>query len=226
MNRLQLCQKLNREAGWSGTGPTTTLSQSGDYLKIVEWVDDSYADIQNMHYDWRFLQESFSFNLTVGKQDYTPAEAGITDLAVWKITQFGDARLYLTATTDEQYLDFMPWDKFRQSYLFGSNRSSTNRPFAVSISPENKLYFNTLPQSAFTCVGEYFKVPDVMEADADEPIIPDRFQMAIVYRALMFYGAFDAANEKYAHGMSEFKRMIRKMEIDQLPKPMFGAPLV
>jgi len=224
MNFLALCKRLRSEAGMSGTGPTTTVSQSGDSLKIVEWINSAYEDIQNSNPYFKFMRKPFSFSTVVDQQAYTPTEAGITDFERWKKDQPGDIRIYL-ATTDESYLTYIPWDTFKAIYIYGSSRDSKGRPSFCSVEPDNSLTLYQIPNVIFTINGEYYRSPDELSGDSDEPIFPAQFHMAIVWRALMFYGAFDAADEKYTHGQNEFKRIMARLRKDQLPGFKWGAPL-
>ena len=77
----------------------------------------------------------------------------------------------------------------------------------------------------YTVNGEYYKTAQTMTANADTPLIPERFHMAIVWRALMLYGAWAAANEKYAHGQNEFQKLMFQLEYDQREDMTFGEPL-
>jgi hypothetical protein len=49
--------------------------------------------------------------------------------------------------------------------------------------------------------------------------------MAIVYRAMMSYGAYEAAAEVYQRGEAEFNRMIRRVLADRLPEISAGSAL-
>jgi hypothetical protein len=49
--------------------------------------------------------------------------------------------------------------------------------------------------------------------------------MMIVYRTMMFYGGYEAAPEVYQRGETEFKRLMNRLEIDQLVVPVSGPPL-
>lgn len=227
MNYLQLCQRLRKESGVPGTGPSAVTGQTGFELNLVDWIDTAYQDIQNFHPTWDFLRDDFSFDTTVAKRNYTPAEAGITDFESWKIFSHGDIRIYNTVigVQNESRLSYVPWDGYRDSYYFGTNRTAPGRPHAVTYKPNRSLDLFQVPNDIFTVNGEYYKQADIMTADADIPIIPVNFHMIIVWRALMFYGAFDAADEKYSHGQNEYKKLLRKLEVDQLTKMTYGAPL-
>ena len=222
MTFLQLAKRLRQEAGIAGTGPTTVASQSGEMLQVVDWISAAYETIQNAHTSWRFLRNDFSFSTVAGTQSYTPATIGATSFADW-IRE--DMRIYLTSVADEQFLEYSPWDEFRVAYLFGSNRTVQGRPVVVTVKPNNSLALWQLPDAVYTVTGEYYKTPDVLSGDSDTPIIPTRFHMIIVWRALMDYGAFQAADEKYAHGQNEYTRLMRMMELDQLEDFLFGDPL-
>ncbi len=227
MNFLQLSQRLRQEAGLSGSGPTTAVGQTGMSGQVVDWINTAYIDVLSQHTNWNFMQDDFSFETTASKREYSIAETGVTDLERWKI-DVGSFRIYLTSAgvATEQYLFPLFWDAYRQMYLFGATRTAEGLPSYFAVQPDKGLNFYLVPNAAYTVVGEYFKAPTEMTLDADEPIIPSQFHMIIVWRALMLYGAFDAADEKYKHGQIEYKKLLMRLEIDQLPQMTFGAPLV
>lgn len=96
-NFLQLCQKLRQEAGIAGNGPLTTVGQSGELGRLVDWIQQGYNDIQEKHEDWDFLRYDFSLPLTIGQSIYprningtNPSDttsyplSNIVDLANWR----------------------------------------------------------------------------------------------------------------------------------------------
>lgn len=221
MNYLSLCQRLRQEAGLSGTGPASVLNQTGEMKRIVDWIAAAYEDIQNLYATWKFLREDFSFSTIASTQDYTPAAVSITEFASW-IKR--DIRIY-SSVTDETFLEYQPWEVFREAYFFGSHRSQTGRPTVVTVRPNNTLTLWSIPDAVYTVNGEYYKSAQVMSANADTPVIPSRFQLIIVWKALTYYGAYAGAEEKYAHGSNEYKRLISLLEFDQLEDFTFGEPL-
>jgi hypothetical protein len=221
VNFLSLCQRLRQEAGLSGSGPTSVLSQAGEMKRVVDWVSSAYEDIQNLHATWRFLRNDFSFSTIASTQDYTPAAVSLTEHASWVKN---DIRLY-SAVNDEDFLEYYPWEIFRQAYLFGSHRTLTGRPQVVTVKPNNALCFWPIPDAVYTTTGEYYKTAQIMTANASTPVIPSRFQMIIVWKALTHYGAYAGADEKYAHGTNEYKKLLSMLEYDQLEDTTFGEPL-
>jgi hypothetical protein len=216
---LQLCQDLRREAGISGTDsmPAAVTSQTGEMKRVVEWVKKAYRDIQNLHPNWHFLSTEFSFQTISSTSTYTKNSVSLTELGSWDPTTF---RAYLTATgvTDEQELRYWPnWHKFRDAYLIGASRSTSGRPTDFSIKPDKSIVLWPTPSAAYTVVGEYFKRAQELSANADEPLFPQEFHDILVWRAIVFYAAHEAAPEVYAHGKSEYNRLLRALRRDQLP---------
>jgi hypothetical protein len=212
---------LRQEAGLSGTGPASVLSQTGEMKRIVDWVASAYEDIQNLHATWRFLRTDFSFSTIASTQDYLPTSVSLSDFGSW-IKK--DIRIY-SSVADEDSLEYCPWEIFRQAYYFGSNRTQTGRPTVITVKPNNALALWQLPNDVYTVNGEYYKTAQSMTANADSPLIPTRFQMIIVWKGLMHYGAYAGADEKYAHGSNEYKKLLALLEYDQLEDFTFGEPL-
>jgi hypothetical protein len=212
---------LRQEAGLSGTGPASVLSQTGEMKRIVDWISAAYEDVQNLHATWRFLRNDFSFSTIASTQDYTPAAVGLGDFATWKKN---DIRIY-SSINDEDPLEYYPWEIFRDAFFVGSNRTQTGRPTVVTIRPNNALALWQIPDAVFTVNGEYYKSAQTMTANDSSPLIPARFQMILVWKGLMHYGAYAGAEEKYAHGNNEFKRLLASLEFDQLEDTTYGEPL-
>ena len=49
--------------------------------------------------------------------------------------------------------------------------------------------------------------------------------MIVVYRAMMYYGGYEAAPEVLSRGSEEYQRLYSRLEIDQLPTMVNGPPL-
>ena len=73
--------------------------------------------------------------------------------------------------------------------------------------------------------GDYFKVASELATDVSIPALPTQFHMAIVYRAMMYYGASEAASEIYQEGETEFKRFMRMLVKNQLTGITVGGAL-
>lgn len=221
MTFLQICQRLRQEAGLSGTGPSAVTGQTGEMQRVVDWALSGYHDIQDLHATWRFLRTDFSFSTIASIQEYTPTAVGYSDLAKWICD---DIRIY-SSISDESILEYLPWDDFRLGYMYGSSRTQEGRPSLCSVKPNNSLMLWQLPNAVLTVNGEYYKVTQTMTANSDIPLIPPQFHMAIVWKGLMHYAYYAAADEVYAHGETQFNEKYTALELDQLEDMGWGEPL-
>jgi len=227
MNKLALTQRLCRETGVNQVGPVTTINQVGDYKRLVDWIDTAYEDIQTIHATWQFLRKEFSFVTVAGTAAYSPSSLPPADFSEWVADDDGDSedfRIYLNAS-DEGYMVYLPWDEFRQVYMIGNARTQEGRPTVYTIKPDDTLILHPIPNDVFTVTGEYYRTPDKMEVNDDEPIFPERFHLAVMWLALKHYGAYSQEPDKYMVGQVEFKKKLRGLEKSQLPQMAWGAPL-
>ena len=135
---LELCKDLRREGSGVGSGPTTVVSQTGEYGRIVEWIIAANKAIQRIHTNWEFLRSTFSFATVASTANYTKATAGVTELASWKTDTF---RCYLTATgiSDQQDLTYFPWEEFRDRYTLGTLSTQTGRPMFFTVKADKSV---------------------------------------------------------------------------------------
>jgi hypothetical protein len=228
MNFLALVNRTLVECGVSGAStPLTTLTGvTGELLRIKQWVNSAWIDIQTAHEDWQWMRYPVQFNTVTQQQTYTPTQAGVgSTFGNWKRDSFRCSSVGQNYA-DEQLLNFMEYTTFRNLYQYRNMRFTYARPVVVSIQPSDKsLAFGSIPDQPYVIVGEYYVAPTEMSANTDEPVLPSRFHMAIVYRAMMSYGSFEAAPEVYSRGELEFKRLMNRLEIDQITTPVSGPPL-
>ena len=82
-------------------------------------------------------------------------------------------------------------------------------PDRVPITPDKSLALARTALPEYTVTGRYYKTPSELSAATDTPALPTRYHMLIVYRAMMLYGAFEAAQELYAMGEQGFTQMMK-----------------
>ena len=226
MNFLQMAQRVRQEAGGiagSATAPSNVTTQIGQLKKIVDWVNDSWRDLQLKRSDWLWKRKPFTLALTASLNDYTAADASVTDLGEWDDESM---RIYRTAAGvgDESYLSRMEYSVWRDVWDFGVKTPS--RPNVVTIKPDLHLGFGSVPNDSFTVTGEYLQATQALVIDTDEPDgLPEEFHMIIVYRALKKYSIDEAAPELYAAYRDDAMRMESHLERKQLPRWRTGGPL-
>lgn len=225
MNYLELCQDMAREAGISGAIVSVT-NQTGEALRVVNWINKAYRYIQNKHSDWKFLRTDVTFDTNTSSAIYTAAAAGVTGLGEWNFVG-DDWRAYNKAlgVADEMELSYMPYDDFRQAYGQGQNRTSVGRPQIITEMPDQSLKFWPIPDATYTIIGEQFKAPLSLVAASDVPIFAPKFHDAIVQRALMFYGAFEGDAGVFGAAQTEFSRILSQMESVYMPEWESARPM-
>lgn len=217
---LDCVQRLAFECGIAGTGPTTVLNPTGQTADLVNWVGAAWLEIQNLHTDWSFMLQSpgVSFTTIAGQALYTPTACGIAagEVSEWKRDTF---RNYLTSagTPSEVQMDYVPYDEWRDLYQIGALRTSQIRPLVFTVHPDQSIGLAT-PLTGYTITGDYYSTPVAFAADDDEPSLPTKFIMAIVYKAMMFYGAYESAPETYNQGEAQYNKFITRMEVGRLPE--------
>lgn len=227
MTFLQLINRARIECGVSGANVPLTTAQNltGEAARIANWVNTAWIDLQTSKDDWQFMLEDFTFNTTAQVAEYTAADADVGDtFANWKRDSFRCSSVGANYA-DEQLLNYMEYPTYRNLYKYGNMRTTYARPVVVSITPDKSLAFGSVPDQAYVIDAQYYVRPVDLVADTDTPNIPDRFHMLLVYRAMLYYAGFEAASEVYQRGETEYNRLYKRMEVDQLPTIISGPPL-
>lgn len=225
MNYLQLINRARVECGVSGGALTTAQGLTGEAARFANWVNAAWVDLQTSKDDWQFMLEDFEFTTTAQDPFYAASDVGLgSTFANWKRDSFRcstSGQNYL----DEQLMNYMEYPTYRNLYRYGNMRTTYARPVVVSIAPDKSLAFGAVPDRAYVIGGQYFVKPVDLSADTDTPTVPERFHLLMVYRAMMYYGGFEAAPEVFARGETEYNRLYKRLEVDQLPTIVSGPPL-
>jgi hypothetical protein len=187
MTFLELVNRLALECGVSGPELTDVTGQTGEAQRLVTWVNAAWTDIQNTHQDWDWMRTSASFTTVNGRAEYPlGAGAGTAGVSVATFNRWArdTARNYLTSigTDDEIFMDWIPYDAWRNTYQYGAIRDTVTRPVQFSISPDKGICLGPSPLVGYTITCDYFTAPTDLEVNADAPTMPAQWQMAIVYR--------------------------------------------
>lgn len=221
---LQLVNQVREECDVSRAGDLTMLSGvTGESLRIKNWVIRSWREIQMMQSRWRWMRAAYSFTTTANDGSYTSVQAGISSrFGLWDETY---CSVYLTASgvNDQLELGWMDYEDFRSIYLTGTQTDS--RPQHFTIGDANELLVGPKPDSAlYTITGHYYKSPQELSADTDEPELPEQHDV-IAFRAMKKYARFNAATEIYAEAEREERRGLRALHAKYLPAFQFGDAL-
>ena len=127
--------------------------------------------------------------------------------------------------TEEQLLPCMDYDEWRNIYQYGTMRTTQSRPTVVAVHPSKAIGFGPIPDKTYRFIGEFYRKPVEFVSDDDQPSFSDRYHMAIVYKAMMYYGGFESAPEVFSRGEYEFRRIMERLHAEELPTTMSGPPL-
>lgn len=236
MNRLSLTQRLALECGVSGA-ISTTLNQTGEFLRLVTWIDQAWTDLQTKHDDWDWMRSSnvlasgASFATVAGQASYPlgsgTGTVGITadNFGKWDTETF---RCYTTAasTNDEMLLDHIPYDSWRDAYMLGALRQVQTRPVAVAIGPNKSVCVGPPSNGLYTVTADYFVAPSSMAADVSLPTgLPTQFHMLIVLDAMRMYAGYEAAPEVMGRGDTGYTKMLAQLEGTNMPGMSFAGAL-
>lgn len=228
---LELAKRTAAECSVSLTGPSATASQTGRLGQIVNWVNAAWLDIQTKADDWRFMRASFTVNTTASDGKYlitdctdvaTSAALTVAGFRTWVKDTF---KIYLTSAgsgteTDLLYIDYQDW------YVrWNTGAQSDSYPGYFTFDHDNAILLAPKPGGIYTLRGEYMKAATALDGDSDEPEMPAEYRMAIVYRAMMKYGRYNAAPEVFNDGQAEYNRLMREMTRTQRPRPLVGGAL-
>ena len=233
---LQLVQKLRRESGItsaSATGPSTVVSQTGEMGRIVDWAKDAYTDIQNRHFNWRWMRKAFTVNTVASTVEYAYTAVTDVDAAAaisrfshwWAYDESDQWQCYLASTgvSGQYWLRWLAIEDFRRLYKHGTIQ--TGPPVHVAIDHKNQIALGPSPDAVYTVTGDYQRSDQILALDATVPEMPTQFHNLIVWYALESYGFYESAPEAIQRAVKMVGRQMPQLEKDQLPELGTQGPM-
>lgn len=229
MNFLALCQSLVEKAGISGS-ITTTVSQTGEMLRVVNWVNEAWFDLQLKRTHWDWMRYDFTLQTVALQRSYAPADctdvesnAAIANFSKWHKDTF---RIFKTSVgkQSETPLEELPYLVFRDTYQLGQEQVGPPDSFAVR--PRGKLLLlGPIPDDVYTVYGEYQRSATHLSGDADEPDLPAQYHMLIVHLAREKYATYENAPEVLAEASADADRLFSALSETQTEDVTLGDPL-
>lgn len=225
MTFLELVQMVHRECGVAGSTVATVVNQTGESGRLVEWVRQSWHELQLHREQWWWMRKEFSLDTVSGTGTYAASDCtpAVTDLGEWKTDSF---RIYKQSTglADEGTLSFKEYGLWRN--LYALNVQTNQRPVFVTVKPDMSIALGPAPDDIYVVTGEYFSAPADMTLDTDTPTgLPSQYHMAIAHLAATKYAGFESAAEVYAYGKDRYEFYLQRLELNQLDPVLAGAPL-
>ncbi|SKB32377.1 phage adaptor protein [Sphingopyxis flava] len=220
---LELVNHTERESGTvSQTSRlSTVVGATGRQEKIVQHVIEAWRLIQSERTDWAWMRRTATLDLTIDQLTYGPADfvPAISNFGRWE--RGADRRhrspfsIYddTIGRADESELFWLPYDDWSRQYDFGSH--DANRPRYFSVAPDRKLCVGPKPDKEYKLRSAYWLRPQILAADADEPICPLEHHMIIVWRALMLLAGHDEATFSLADAQAKYAACFRALANDR-----------
>ncbi|MCJ8335447.1 MAG: hypothetical protein MJH10_14570 [Epibacterium sp.] len=157
------------------TGPT--LEDDTEKAKVR--IRDAWLEIQRKR-NWNFRWAVDTFTTVASQRIYT-----LTDLG----RVAGD-----DIVLDEMYLQdgTIPFGVINWRSTIGIYTQGT--PLHVGERPDEALVLDPIPDAAYSIIYEYYRAPQVLVTDTDEPYMSPEFHKAIVWLAIKNY-AREQGNE-------------------------------
>ena len=229
MNFLQIVQALNRETVDSGT-ITTVVSQTGQAGRAVAWCADAWTELQIDRDDWKWMRKSFTVNTvsSISAYAYGDCTDTVTSVAIARFSRWYRNTFKCYRQSDgvaaEYPLIWMPWERFRRIYQYGTQTDGKPVHFSQNPSTE-KFVLGPAPDAVYVVSGDYQIGAQILAADADIPEMPTQYHNLIMYEAMAKYGGNRIAPEAMVRANSEGGRIRFNLETNQLPMLTHGRAL-
>ena len=220
---LQFCEAVYREGGISGQ-INSTQNQSGEALRVVNWVRNAYQEILNdQGLVWKPIRKTVAVQLKDRVGTYSFADLKLAGGVQWDTRSMRVA--INTDLSDETFVNHMDFREFRDYWLFSTRRTVISRPLNVAVDDDTNLRIAPLPDGNYWLNMQYQQMPVTFQDDSDVSVLPERYENVIVWRALRHYGMYEAASEVVGRADMAYKETMQQLWQDQTPEVLIGAPL-
>lgn len=197
MNFLALVQRLHSESMRSTPEPTTVTGASDRNARLFNRIAYAWTELQG-ETDWKWMRATTDVSLTVGQQTYSDTDLSLSRFRAWR-NEDSDywPTLYISGQPNTLWpLTQQALDDFRRQWVYIDNGQST--PVAWATDESHRFLVGPKPAVAYKLRAEYWKTPTTLAANTDEPDMPSRFHMILVWRALQDVAKADAKPELLA----------------------------
>lgn len=217
MTYLELCRELQTLAGGSGQAIVSVTNQSGEVARFISFVRRAWEEIQIERTNWAFMWQEFSLPLAAGNDSYALNPNGETQPAL-----LAPGPMQYTRANGQRGAIQVLHHQLLVDRLAGVTPDA-GLPNSMALAPDGKIKFDRPLSEPITLIGRYYRQPQSLKLDADVPMLPTRYQMVIVYRALKKYADFEEA--PYLRSVADANEMPwhHAMVREQLPQIVVGA---
>lgn len=208
MTFLELCRRLRQECGGSGTGPASVTAATGQDRLWVDWTNQAWLELQEMRPNWWWLW----------REAQIPIIASISTYTIPSPTVQADS-----FRIGGQRLHSMTWKDYQRRH--GGKPLQDTAPTGFAVRPDMQLQLNARPIEDATLHYEHYLRPSEMTENTEVPTLPARYQMLIVYAAMLKYAMYENAPEVMQAADFNYRRMLARLNRDGLPAMEMAGPL-
>lgn len=218
MTYLTMCQEVHNRLGMQGD--FTSVSGGDSYMtRIAEMVSDAYRDLQTYRDDFYFLRTNVTLTVSAGVQTYVPYTSGASNniLTSGAFARFGhwdrDNVLYTNTNSDTIRLRPFHYDQ----WLTMNTSEAIPEPTKFSIDKSlNNLHFENLSVNKDVDIY-YYKSPQILSANTDEPEFPLEHHQLIVWAGLKNASNFFGNGDAYQYAAIQYDKAIGAFHRTQIP---------
>jgi len=238
MDYLALVKRLAVETGTEleskitsvNVPPATAYGETTEHrTRLINWIQQAWIDIQDDQDQWDFMVNRV--RIDVAKSQYSYDIRSLVDAV--EEEEIYDELIPFVAVFDKQYIwfvdgsispptrnkcYFIPPERF-YGYRDRYNGSTFGIPFGYSIDRNNCLDFTTSPdKDTYYMEFEYKRLPQVLENDADVPMVlfKRQYHILIVYAAMLFYAGFDETSPQWKRASKLYRDKMNKLRLSEL----------
>ena len=171
-----------------------TSNYDGTYLLTAVTAND-------VTFTTTYVAETFSGLEQTSVRDYeflTASSVDHFDLDSFKFYLKADGANYAYDLTYVEYKDFKR--KF-------ADYSQTDEPSFFTVTPDKKIRLYPQIDGVYTITAEAFSEPQTLAANADVPVMPSKFHMIIVWKALIDYGGYEETSQVMTHASLRYQEL-------------------
>jgi hypothetical protein len=134
--------------------------------------------------------------------------------------------IYCYPPFDEEYLEFMGWDQYRQKGYLEKDRNTVNpenyeKPERVVRRSDNSFLITPKPDRVYPIVYEGFLIPNALSAYDDTLAVPDKFVQLVVDKTLHYAYMFRDNLEQADYAQDRYKDNANKLRRILIHKPIY-----
>lgn len=231
MNLLQLAQRLHREAGRSGDGPTSIVGTSKQHQRLFDWIADANREVESRPLDLRWMRRRVTMATVAAQTSYPPRTAvlsgglGLTTFGRWR-PESDEWAVKCVDPADSSRtwdLQFMELDDWRERYVHSTQPAG--KPDVWSVDDDDSLLIGPAPNAVYSIRTEYLRAALELDEDTDTPEFDAEFHMVLCWRALIEVAKYDNAPDILARAQTNYARLEDSLLARYTRKMKWGAAL-